>query len=118
LDAHLARCEQCRAVAEGFGGAADLLRSTASEPVPAPVRVSAGRRPRRLVAGLAAAALLLLGVVAGSVVRGEVGQTTTSQSHVVAVVASMETPDQLRRLRRTSLLNTRKIPRDISAEPV
>jgi hypothetical protein len=30
----------------------------------------------------------------------------------------METPDQLRRLRRTTLLNTRKIPRDISVEPV
>ncbi|MDX6475393.1 MAG: hypothetical protein QOH95_904, partial [Gaiellaceae bacterium] len=33
-------------------------------------------------------------------------------------IASLETPDQLRRLRRTTLLNTRKLPRDLGAEPV
>jgi len=36
---------------------------------------------------------------------------------MVAVVASVETPDQLRRLRRTTLLNERRLPRDLSAEP-
>jgi hypothetical protein len=35
----------------------------------------------------------------------------------VAVVSTVETPDQLRRLRRTSLLNQRLVPRDISREP-
>jgi hypothetical protein len=34
------------------------------------------------------------------------------------VVASFETPDQLRQLRRTALLNQRHIPREIAAEPV
>jgi hypothetical protein len=37
--------------------------------------------------------------------------------HSVAVVASVETADQLRRLRRTTLLNERPLPRDLSAEP-
>jgi hypothetical protein len=32
--------------------------------------------------------------------------------------ASFDTPDQLRALRRTTLLNTGKLPRDLVAEPV
>jgi len=118
LDAHLARCGACRAVADGFDGAAVLLRSTAQEPLPAPVTIGARRTPRRVLATVSVAALLVLGIVAGSVVRGEVSPNAASKPHVVAAVASMETPDQLRRLRRTTLLNTRKIPRDISVEPV
>jgi hypothetical protein len=37
---------------------------------------------------------------------------------VVAVVASFETPDQLRELRRTTLLNERRLPHELLAEPV
>ena len=35
----------------------------------------------------------------------------------ISVVSNAETPDQLRRLRRTALLNARPLPREISAEP-
>ena len=45
------------------------------------------------------------------------GGTTTVGARNVAVVSTVETPDQLRRLRRTSLLNQRLVPRDISREP-
>jgi predicted anti-sigma-YlaC factor YlaD len=117
LDAHLARCAECREVAAGFAGATVLLRSAQQERV-APVAVGVRRAPRRLLASVAVAALLLLGVVAGSLVRAEVSTDAASTPHLVAVVANMETPDQIRRLRRTTLLNTRKLPRDISAEPV
>jgi predicted anti-sigma-YlaC factor YlaD len=117
LDAHLARCPECAAVAAGFAGASAQLRAAQQEPV-RPVVVDIRRSPRRLLASVAVAALLLLGVIAGSLVRGQVSNHVASAPHAVAVVASMETPDQLRRLRRTTLLNTRKLPRDISAEPV
>lgn len=117
LDAHLQRCADCRAAAAGFDGAASLLRSQPSER-PEPVAVGNARQPRRALAGVAVAALLLLGIVAGGAVRDQVATRASSTPHIVAVVASADTPDQLRRLRRTTLLNTRKIPRDISAEPV
>jgi len=117
LDAHLGRCDDCRAVADGFGAAAGLLRATPEEPI-APVAVDLPRSPRRLLATVAVAALLLLGVIAGSVVRGDASHQATKPPRVVAVVASVETPDQLRRLRRTTLLNMRKLPRDLTGEPV
>src|SRR3954447_8589653 len=118
LDAHLARCAACRAVAVGFGGTAALLRETPQERLSAPVAVSLGRTARRLLVTVAGAALLLLRIVAGSLVRGQVSQEAAPTPHVVAAVARMETPDLLRRLRRTTLLNTRKLPRNTPAEPV
>jgi hypothetical protein len=42
--------------------------------------------------------------------------TPSAQRGAIAVVASVETPDQLRRLRRTILLDERKIPRNLSGE--
>jgi predicted anti-sigma-YlaC factor YlaD len=119
LDAHLARCDGCRTVAEGFGGAAQLLRATPPARVD-PVAVHVSQSPRRLFATIAVAALLLVGVVAGSLVRGQVSHQAAPAPRAVAVVATSETPDQLRRLRRTTLLNTntRKVPRDVGAEPV
>jgi predicted anti-sigma-YlaC factor YlaD len=115
LDAHLARCAGCQAVAEGFGVSTIALRSAPLEHA-APVAVDLPRSPRRLLATIAVAAVLLLGVIAGGVVRGQVSQQAAP--HIVAVVANFETPDQLRELRRTSLLNQRRIPREIAAEPV
>jgi anti-sigma factor RsiW len=117
LDSHLARCAACRAIAEGFDASTSALRSSSLER-PAPVAVAVHRSPRRLVAMIAVAAVLVLGVITGGVVREQVSQGASSAPHVVAVVASLETPDQIRRLRRTTLLNTRKLPREIIAEPV
>jgi predicted anti-sigma-YlaC factor YlaD len=122
LDAHLARCDSCRTTADGFGAAAGLLRATPHEPA-APVAVDFPRSPRRVLAAVAVAAALVLGVVAGSIVRGDSSHQANTP-RIVAVVASAETADQLRRLRRTSLLNTRRVPpvrqlpRDLAGEPV
>jgi predicted anti-sigma-YlaC factor YlaD len=117
LDAHLARCDDCGSVADGFGAAATLLRSVPQEPV-RPVVLDLPRSPRRILATLGVAAVLVAGVIAGSFVRGDSSHQATPAPRIVAVVASAETPDQLRRLRRTTLLNMRKLPRDLAGEPV
>ena len=117
LDAHLGRCAACREVVAGVTGATEGLRA-APLAVPPQVAVSGSRGPRRLLVGVAVAAVVVLGAIAGGLVRGETDTNFRSVPHAVAVVASVETPDQLRRLRRTTLLNMRPIPRDLAAEPV
>jgi predicted anti-sigma-YlaC factor YlaD len=116
LDAHLARCEGCRAVAEGFGASTAALRTAPLQRL-APVAVDLARSPRRLLAGIAVAVVLVAGVIAGGLVRGETSHGP-SAPHAVAVVASFETPDQIRRLRRSTLLSMRQLPRDVAVEPV
>jgi hypothetical protein len=76
------------------------------------------RSPRRLLGAVAVAAVLLLGVTAGGLVRGDSTHRANTAPRVVAVVASAETPDQLRRLRRTTLLNMRQLPRELTGDPV
>jgi predicted anti-sigma-YlaC factor YlaD len=115
LDAHLARCAGCRAVADGFGASTTALRSAPLERL-APVALDLPRSPRRLLATIAVAAVLVLGVISGGLVRGQVSHNSTPRA--VAVVASFETPDQLRNLRRSALLNTRQLPRDLAVEPI
>lgn len=117
LDAHLERCAACQAVVQGFGASTIALRSAPLEQ-PVPVALALPRSPRRLVATIAVAAVLVLGMIAGGLVRGQVSQEAAQAPRAVAVVASFETPDQLRQLRRTALLNQRHIPREIAAEPV
>ena len=71
------------------------------------------------MAGLVAASLVVLAAVVGGLVRGNVtpGASAPASLRNVAIVSTVETPDQLRRLRRTTLLNQRVLPRDISREP-
>src|SRR5436309_28103 len=76
LDAHLGRCDECRAVADDFGAAAHMLRATPQEPV-ALVAVDLPRSPRRLLTTVAVAAVLVLGVIAGSIVRGDSSHQAT-----------------------------------------
>ncbi|MDX6476048.1 MAG: putative zinc-finger, partial [Gaiellaceae bacterium] len=90
LDAHLARCDECRVVAEGFGAAAIALR-TAPPARLAPVNLDVARSPRRLLATIGVAAVLLVGVIAGSLVRGQVSHDAASAPRAVAVIASLET---------------------------
>jgi hypothetical protein len=118
LDAHLGRCADCRAYEAGISGATAALRSAPLVPV-APIAIEAPARPARILAGLLAATLIVLAGVVGGLVRENAspGAASTVGLRNVAVVATVETPDQLRRLRRTTLLNQRVLPRDISREP-
>jgi len=117
LDAHLARCPDCRAVAAGFAEATESLREAPLERS-APIVVALRRGPKRLVVAAGIAAVIAAGAVAGGFVRGEVDAKTSSTPRAVAVVAGFETADQIRRLRRMSLLSDRPIPRDLSGAPV
>lgn len=117
LDAHLARCADCSAVTRDFGALTHDLRARPLERV-APVAVRRGRTLRRVLVGAAAAAVIAGGVLLGGLVRGQLSHGALPSPHAVAVVAvaSIDTPDQLRELRRTTLLNQRHLPRDV-AEP-
>ncbi|NUR77571.1 MAG: zf-HC2 domain-containing protein [Thermoleophilia bacterium] len=117
LDAHLERCERCRAVTEGFGAAATMLRAAQPARI-APVSVAVPRSHRRLIGSIGVAVVLIVGVVAGTFIRGEVGSNPPSTPRAIAVVAAADLPDELRSLQRTRLLDTRKLPRHISPEPV
>jgi anti-sigma factor RsiW len=120
LDAHLRRCGDCREFHAAAAGSATLLR-TAPVETAAQVTLPARRRTRGgpLLAVGGAAALVGAAVLAGLVHGvGAPGGGTPSAARAVAVVSSVETPDQLRRLRRTSLLNERPLPRNISSEPI
>lgn len=118
LDAHLGRCADCREYAAGVAGATETLRNAPLVAV-APMVIATPARPGRAVAGLIAATLVVLAALVGGIVRDNVSPGTASSVGVrnVAVVSTVETPDQLRRLRRTMLLNQRVLPRDISREP-
>jgi predicted anti-sigma-YlaC factor YlaD len=117
LDAHLARCPDCAAYASGSEAAIAALRAAPLELVK-PVAVEVHRPGRRAVALVTAAALVGTAAVLGALgdgSRSPHGSQIAGRS--VAVVATVETPDQLRRLRRTTLLNARPMPHEISAEP-
>jgi anti-sigma factor RsiW len=118
LDAHLGRCAECRAFAASLDGVVTALRgATLESPAPIEIRARPGRR--RAVPALIAVALVAVAAVVGSVVGMSVRTSppaSTIHRGAVAVVASVETPDQLRRLRRTVLLDARKIPRNLSGE--
>src|SRR6476469_3821243 len=119
LDAHLGRCADCREYAAGVAGATETRRNAPLVAV-APLVIAAPARPGRAVAGLIAATLVVLAALVGGIVRDNVSSHGAASSvgvRNVAVVSTVETPDQLRRLRRTMLLNQRVLPRDISREP-
>jgi len=117
LDAHLARCAECSAIAGEFAAFTTDLRTRPLEQV-APVAVTHRRSPRRALVGAMIAAVLAAGVLLGGLVRGQVSHNALPTPHTVAVVAAVDTPDQLRKLRRTTLLNQRRVPHEVSAEPV
>lgn len=114
LDAHLARCADCREAAGEFAASTAALRAEQLA-VPAPLRVGARRRVHRVFLGAAAAAAVIAAALVGGLVHGTVASRSASAPRLVAVVASVETPDQIRRLRRPALLNEeRKLPRDLA----
>jgi hypothetical protein len=115
LDAHMARCAGCREFAASLEASTVVLRGAATAGH-APVVLDVRRAPRRFVVGAGIAALIAAAAIGGGIVRGTSTPASTNPSPglEVAAISSADTPDELRRLRRTTLLNQRPIPRDVS----
>jgi predicted anti-sigma-YlaC factor YlaD len=108
LDAHLGRCESCRAFAHGAEAVAVALRvARLEQPVPL---VLAGRPARRTgVRALQVAAAVVV-VASGGIaaaVSGPSGSATAAKQ--VSMVAGVDSPDRLRELRRPGLVGQRRI---------
>jgi predicted anti-sigma-YlaC factor YlaD len=118
LDAHLARCGHCAEFAAGTAASTTWLREAQLER-PAPIAIAAPRSPRRAIGGLATAAVILAGALVAGAVHGTGSSSgrTSALKPTVSVVSTTETPDLLRRLRRTTLLNQRPVPREYAVEP-
>jgi hypothetical protein len=117
LDAHLGRCVECCAIVDGFE---DTTRGLRAAPLtkPSPIPIPHGGTSRRVLAAMFVAAVVAVAAIAGGLVHHESTTTTTSPHRTVAIVASVDTPDQLRRLRRTTLLNQRPLPHEYAGESV
>jgi predicted anti-sigma-YlaC factor YlaD len=119
LDAHLARCGSCNAFAREADGIALALRAVAMERLEEPLVVAIPpRAPRVRALQIAiAATLVLVAAVLGSVLgvasHSNASSTTAQGERHTAMVASGDTPDNLRKLRRAALIEAgRPIPRN------
>jgi len=116
LDAHLQRCPGCLAFADEADGIVGALRAVALEPLHAPVVIPLRHRPRRVRAlqTAVAVALVLAAAALGSLlgVANRDSQSAVPTRHV-AMIASADSPDTLRKLRRPTLIGTaHQIPRN------
>jgi predicted anti-sigma-YlaC factor YlaD len=119
LDAHLGRCDGCRAFAREADGIAAALRAVAEERLERPVVLAlVPRAPRvRPVQVAVAAASVLVAAVLGSILgvasRANGSSASAQAEHHTAMVASGDTADGLRKLRRAGLIESgRPIPRN------
>lgn len=105
LDAHLESCAACRRFAGGLGGIAAALRAAPLEPsagIRLPGRV---RSPRAGVAVVVAVASLLLLALAAGAAALDARSGDVRATKPIAMVSAVESPNELRRLRRQSLIH-------------
>lgn len=112
LDAHLGRCADCSAFAEGTDKIAAALRSARLQP-PAQFRVETQRVGHPGLRALQVAAAVAV-VVAAGVIAAVTGPSPGANTiKPVAMVAGVDSPDNLRALRRPALIEQgRSIPRN------
>jgi predicted anti-sigma-YlaC factor YlaD len=112
LDDHLGRCRSCRVFARGVEDVAAALASARLER-PAPLALVFPRKRRPVVRSVAAATLVAVAGIA-ALVGGLTGHgQTASAGKPVAMLQSVDSPNELRELRRSSLIDQgRIIPRN------
>lgn len=115
LDGHLERCADCRSFAAGADRVTLALRSTRLErPGPLAVRPITHPGPRSTIVravqvAFVAALVVAVGFVAASATPSQQAET----SKPIAMVASVDSPDGLRELRRPGLIGkNRVLPRN------
>jgi Putative zinc-finger len=112
LDAHLGRCNSCRAFAAGAESVAETLRAVALErPSVAlgPALHSGARRAWRALRLTAAVAVVVAAGVIASASRPGLPASERASSKPVAMVAGIDSPDGLRELRRPGLIERPRI---------
>lgn len=114
LDAHLRRCRSCRAFARGTESVAAALASARLE---RPVQLALVLPPRGRLRALARTALAAGSVAAAAVAATLMGfsfsEGTARAVRPVAMVTAVDTPNELRVLRRPLLVySNRTIPRN------
>ena len=114
LDTHLGRCRACRAFARGTE---DLASALASARLERPAQLALVLPPRGRLRALGRTALAAGAVAAASVAATlagvSVGDGTASVVRPVAMVTAVDTPNELRALRRPLLVvSNRTIPRN------
>ena len=118
LDAHLARCEPCRSFAGGADAVAAALRSALLQRGN-PVVLSARRVPRARLRAIQLAAAVVVVLAAGVVAAFSGPSGSASAAKPVSMVASVDSPDRLRELRRPALVEQgRPVPRNRQGEAV
>jgi predicted anti-sigma-YlaC factor YlaD len=120
LDSHLARCDACRAFSVEAAGIAAALRGVAMERIEEPLVVLpvVHRAPRvRALQAAVAVGLVLVAAALGSVlgVAHRSTSTSTASAHRhTAMIASVDSADELRRLRRPALIGaSHPVPRHL-----
>ena len=114
LDDHLGRCRSCRAFARGVEDVAAALAAARLErPAPLALVLPRRRRPLPVLRSAAAATLVLASAVA-ALVSGVAGSgQPASAAKPVAMLQAVDSPNELRALRRSSLIvQERVIPRN------
>jgi Putative zinc-finger len=112
LDAHLGRCNSCRAFAAGTESVAETLRAVPLErPGVAlgPALHSGARRVGQALRLTAALAVVAVAGVISSASRPGLPPAERASSKPVAMVAGIDSPDGLRELRRPGLIERPRI---------
>lgn len=111
LDAHLGGCHSCRAFAQGTESVAAVLATARlEEPAPFALNVPRRRRARRVFQSVAVATVVLVALlVAGLAGLGARGGSARAVKPV-AMVSALDTPNELRRLRRAGLIQQGRVP--------
>lgn len=114
LDDHLGRCRSCRVFARGVEDVAAALAAARLErPAPLALVLPRKRRPLPVLRSAAAATLIVVSAIA-ALVTGVAAQGQSARAvKPVAMLQGADSPNELRELRRASLIDQgRVIPRN------
>jgi predicted anti-sigma-YlaC factor YlaD len=114
LEAHLGRCRACRDFARHTESVAAVL-ATARLERPARLALVVPRRTqrRRVLRAAAAGCFVVIAAIVTGIAGSSAPSSPVAAAKPVAMVSALDTPNELRRLRRASLIErTHGVPRN------